>query len=166
MLCQKEVRIFVVKVRRDMKHCFPTSLYVLSFLSQAFVYIWVCSSMFHSLLNCLLMQKQCSFLDLHANSIPTNFCFWFIQQTKNKSGDGTPKTCLKVTKGLVTRLFSQVYGVYSETLSFCLVPYFTHQVNKITEVLLNLLGRQTPHQIQGTIQLLIILRNKKILEIN
>lgn len=89
-----------------------------------------------------------------------------FQSTRNKGNKG-PKTCPNVAvpyldKGLLLLpLFGQVYAVYSETVSFCLVPYFTYQVNEIAEVLLNLLWRQTPHQIQGTIQLLIILRRKR-----
>lgn len=34
----------------------------------------------------------------------------------------------------------------------------TDQVNEVTEVLLNLLRRQTPHQVQGTVQLLVTLK--------
>lgn len=37
----------------------------------------------------------------------------------------------------------------------------THQVNEVTEILLYLLRRQTPHQIQGTIQLLVTLRKQE-----
>lgn len=37
----------------------------------------------------------------------------------------------------------------------------THQVNEVTEILLYLLWRQTPHQIQGTIQLLVTLQKQK-----
>lgn len=35
----------------------------------------------------------------------------------------------------------------------------TYQVNEVTEVLLDLLRRQTPHQVQSTVQLLVILKN-------
>lgn len=34
----------------------------------------------------------------------------------------------------------------------------THQIDQVAEVFLNLLGRQTPHQIQGTIKLLVTLQ--------
>lgn len=37
----------------------------------------------------------------------------------------------------------------------------THQVNEVTEILLYLLRRQTPHQIQGTIQLLVTLQKQE-----
>ncbi len=37
----------------------------------------------------------------------------------------------------------------------------THQVNEVTEVLLDLLRRQTPHQVQGTVQLLVILKDNQ-----
>lgn len=37
----------------------------------------------------------------------------------------------------------------------------THQVNEVTEILLDLLRRQAPHQIQGTIQLLVTLQEQE-----
>lgn len=37
----------------------------------------------------------------------------------------------------------------------------THQVDQITEVFLNLLWRQAPHQVQGAVQLLIALWKNK-----
>lgn len=37
----------------------------------------------------------------------------------------------------------------------------THQVNEVAEILLYLLWRQTPHQIQGTIQLLVTLQKQE-----
>lgn len=40
----------------------------------------------------------------------------------------------------------------------------THQVNEVTEVLLDLLRRQTPHQVQGTVQLLVTLKHTQAAE--
>ena len=51
---------------------------------------------------------------------------------------------------------STVPAVY-RTVIGCRLPA-THQVDEVTEVLLDLLGRQTPHQVQSTIQLLVILK--------
>lgn len=52
---------------------------------------------------------------------------------------------------------STVWAVY-RTVIGCHLPA-THQVDEVTEVLLDLLGRQTPHQVQSTIQLLVILKH-------
>lgn len=38
----------------------------------------------------------------------------------------------------------------------------THQVNEVTEVLLDLLRRQTPHQVQSTVELLVSLQQTQI----
>lgn len=37
----------------------------------------------------------------------------------------------------------------------------THQVDEVAEVLLDLLGRQTPHQVEGTVQLLLSLKQTR-----
>lgn len=37
----------------------------------------------------------------------------------------------------------------------------THQVDEVAEVLLDLLGRQTPHQVEGTVQLLLSLKQRR-----
>lgn len=42
------------------------------------------------------------------------------------------------------------------------VKMITHQVNEVTEVLLDLLRRQTPHQVQSTVQLLVVLKHTNI----